>query len=173
MPGDISKYTKYTVDLPYPEPMVEKKDAYYAELLFEDYSGAVSEMTAINLYVYQHIIGEGKYDDYAELIGGVAMAEMKHLELLGETIKLLGQKPIYKSSIAMYNQPWTASYINYSTNIKDMILEDIKSEQKAIENYKYHLYLIEDKYIRELINRIILDEKLHLKYFKEIYEKYQ
>lgn len=173
MPGDISEHTKYIVDLPYPEPMIEKKDVYYANILFDDYSGVISEMTAINLYIYQHIIGEEAYDKYAEIVGGIAMAEMKHLELLGETIKLLGLKPVFKGSCAVYNRPWNAQYVNYSSNIRDMIEEDIKSEKKAIENYKYHIYLIQDKYIRNLLERIILDERLHLKLFKELYEIYK
>lgn len=89
MPGDISKHTKYIANLPYPEPRVESPNVQYANILLRDYSGAVSEFTAVNLYVYQHFVSDEEYEDYAELIGGISMAEMKHLELLGETIKLL------------------------------------------------------------------------------------
>ena len=67
---------------------------------------------------------------------------------------------------------WTANYVNYDTCINGMILEDIKAETKAIENYGKHLCLINDRHIRKLIERIILDEKLHLRIFKELYKKY-
>lgn len=172
MPGDISKHTKYIVDLPYPEPRIERPNVQYANLLLEDYAGAVSEFTAINLYVYQHIVSEGKFDDYAELIGGVSMAEMKHLELLGETIKLLGVKPIYVSSACPLGQLWTPAYVNFTTYIKKMLKEDIEAESKAIETYKYHISIIKDKYIRQLLERIILDEELHLKLFYDMFKKY-
>ena len=45
MPGDISKHTKYIVNLPYPEPRVEKTSIGYANVLLKDYAG---EVTAVN-----------------------------------------------------------------------------------------------------------------------------
>lgn len=173
MPGDISKHTKYIVDLPYPKPMVEKPNITFANILLQDYSGEVSELTAINLYVYQHIVSDGEFSDYAELIGGIAMAEMKHLELLGKTIKMLGVKPIYINAICPSRQLWSPCYINFTVFIKDMLLEDIKSEKKAIDNYKHHKSIINDKYIIKLLERIILDEELHIKLFINLYEKYK
>lgn len=172
MQEDISRHTKYSVKEPYPEPKVQGKNICYANLLLEDYAGMISEFTAISLYVYQHISAEEKYEDYAKLIIGVSISEMKHLELLGETIKLLGVSPVYTNSVCPCNKLWTAEYVNYNNCIKDMLLEDIKSEEKAIDQYKAHICLIKDKYIRKLLERIIMDEKLHLKYFKETYEKY-
>lgn len=56
MPDKISKHTKYAVDLPYPEPMIEEPNIEYANLLLKDYAGTVSEFTAINLYVFVSII---------------------------------------------------------------------------------------------------------------------
>lgn len=172
MPGDISKHTKYIIDAPYPEPKVEGKSIQYANLLLQDYAGAVSEFTAISLYSYQHFVSDDRYKEYAKIIGEISMVEMKHLELLGETIKLLGVKPAYVSSVCPCGQIWTASYVNFTDKIKEMLLEDIKAEQKAIANYKYHLSLISDKYIKKLLERIIPDEQLHLKIFKELYQKY-
>lgn len=171
MPGDISKHTKYNVNLPYPKPMAEKQNIKYANLLLKDYAGSVSEFTAVSLYIYQHFVSDGEYEDYAKLIGGVSMVEMKHLELLGETIKLLGIKPIYIDNACPPGKLWTPTYVDFNTFIGGMLLADIEAEQKAIENYRYHLTLIQDKYIRELLKRIIIDEELHLKLFKELYNR--
>lgn len=173
MPEGISKHTKYAVDLPYPQPMIEMPNIHYANILLKDYAGAVSEFTAISLYIYQHFVSEGQYNRYAELIGGISVVEMKHLELLAETIKLEGIKPMYMDNACPPGRPWSPIYVNYYANIQKMLLEDIKSEQKAIENYRYHLTLIQDEHIRELIERIILDEELHLKLFAQEYEKYR
>jgi bacterioferritin len=172
MPGDISKHTKYIVNLPYPEPRVERPNRNYANILLKDYAGGVSEFTAVSLYSYQHFVSDGKYDDYAELVGGVSMAEMKHLELLGETIKMLGVKPIYIDNAFPPGNLWTARYVNFTISIRAMLAEDIRAEMKAIENYKYHISIIDDKYIKELLQRIIIDEELHIKLFNNMYEKY-
>lgn len=171
MPGDISKHTKYSVDLPYPEAKVEQKNVYYANILLQDYAGAISEFTAVGLYIYQHFVSDERYKEYAKIIGKISIVEMKHLELLGKTIKLLGVKPVFTNSVCPYGQMWTAKYVNFDTCIKGMLLEDIRAETKAIENYEKHLCLINDKYIKKLLERIILDEKLHLKIFKELYSK--
>lgn len=172
MPGDISKHTKYIIDLPYPEPEAERQNIEYANILLKDYAGPVSEFTAVSLYSYQHFVSEGDFYDYAELIGGVSMAEMKHLELLGETIKLLGIKPAFIDSVYPNGRLWSARYVNFISSIREMLLEDIKAETQAIENYKRHIFMISDKHIRKLLERIILDEQYHLKLFKEMYEKY-
>jgi bacterioferritin len=161
------------MNLPYPEPKVEKANVQYANILLKDYAGMVSEFTAVSLYSYQHFVSEGKFRDYAKLIGGIARVEMKHLELLGETIKLLGIKPIYIDNVCPPGQLWTSRYVNFTTFVCEMLMEDMRSEEKAIETYKYHITLIGDSYIRKLIERIILDEELHLKLFKDLYEKYR
>ncbi|WP_297427561.1 ferritin-like domain-containing protein [Clostridium sp.] len=172
MYSKIPKYNKYAVNLPYPEPKVEMQSTEYANILLKDYAGRVSEFSAISLYVYQQFISEEEYSDYAKLVGGISITEMKHLQLLGATIKLEGIKPIYIDNAYPQGKIWTPMYINYTTNIKAMLKEDIKSEQIAIENYRYHITLIKDKYIIELLERIILDEELHIKLFTEAYEKY-
>ena len=172
MHSNISKHTKYSIDLPYPKPMIEMQNIEYANLLLKDYAGVVSEFTAISLYVYQHFVSKEQYKDYAELIGGVSVVEMKHWELLGETIKLEGIKPMYFDNAVPHGKLWSPMYVNYTTYIMAMLKEDIKSEQKAIENYKYHITLIQDTHIIKLLERIILDEELHLKLFTKEYQKY-
>lgn len=172
MPENTSEHTKYALNLPYPEPMVEKRSLQYANILLKDYAGQVSEFTAVSLYIYQHFVSEGQYKDYAELIGGISIAEMKHLELIGETIKLLGVKPIYISNACPPGKLWTPLYVNFITSLREMLREDIESEKSAIENYKYHITLIQDNYIKRMLERIILDEEYHLKLFTQLYEKY-
>lgn len=160
---------KYYVDLPYPEIQVEKPNIEYAKILSSIYAGQISEESCINLYIYEHIAIFNTYKEYSEILRKIAIVEMHHLQMLGETIKLLGTKPILMS----FNKekkgyiPWKSNYINYNSNINTIIDLDIKAEENAIKCYKYILNLIKDKYIIKLINRIILDEELHLKIFKD------
>ncbi|WP_123053768.1 ferritin-like domain-containing protein [Clostridium sp. JN-1] len=171
MPGDISKNTKFMAKKSYPEPKVEGKNIFYANLLLQDYAGMVSEFTAVSLYVYQHIVSEDEYADYSYLIGKISIVEMKHLDLLGDTIRLLGTAPIYTNSVYPCNKLWTAAYVNFDCRIENMIREDIKSECAAIEQYNKHICMINDTYIRKLLKRIVMDEEIHLKYLKKFYEK--
>ena len=81
------------VDKPYPEVRVERKNIEYAKLLLDDYASEVGEDRAIHQYVYQKF---DKFKDnplFSKTLSQIAMVEMRHLELLGETIKLLGVNP--------------------------------------------------------------------------------
>ena len=49
-----------------------------------------------------------------------------------------------------------------------MLEIDIESERRAIHDYQMLLTVINDDYIKELIERIILDEQIHLQIFLEL-----
>lgn len=161
------------LDIPYPEIRVEEKNPYYADLLSQDYAGNISETTAILLYSYQNFDKFSENKEFSKLIAEIATVEMKHLAILGKTIKLLGKSPSYKTCQATGSNcvMWTASNVDYETNLKEMLKIDIKNEEAAIKMYENHKNMIDDKYIKEIISRIILDEKNHVKIFKYLYEK--
>lgn len=54
-------------------------------------------------------------------------------------------------------------------SLKSMICADIKSEKDAITTYNKHLSEIDDSYIKEIIERILIDEEHHLRIFQDIY----
>lgn len=161
---------KVKLDIPYPEVMVEQKNHYYADLLSQDYAGGVSETTAALAYSYQHFNTFKSNEGYSEIIKEISIVEMKHLEILGETIKLLGKEPVYKTCEALRGDciMWSSSNIVYDNDIKDMLKTNIKSEKMAIRNYEHHKSLIDDKYIKEMLSRIILDEKRHVEIFETL-----
>lgn len=162
-------------DKPYPEVKVERPNTHYAKILLQDYAGTVSEQTAINLYMYQHFLQADKWKKFADLIEEIAIVEMHHLELLGETILKLGLNPVYatfdsKTDNKIY---WSSKNVNYTDKIKEMLEEDIKAETLAINQYHLHMKMIDDKYIKALLLRIIEDEVEHLEIFKELYKSIQ
>ena len=164
---------KVKLDIPYPEVKVEEKNPYYADILSEDYAGRVSETTATFLYSYQHFNTFDSNEEFSKIIEEIAIVEMKHLEMLGKTIKLLGKEPIYKTCEASRGDciMWTASNVDYSTRLKEMLEIDIAAETTAIKTYENHKRLINDKYIKKMLDRIILDEKRHLEIFNMIYKE--
>ncbi len=160
------------VDKPYPKVEVEKPNIEYAKLLFEDYSGDVSELSAITQYVYQKFEKFNVDREFSDTLSEIAMVEMKHLELLGETIKLLGIEPrfIFSDNYGMIKH-WNSSFVDYTTNIIDMLLNNIKIEEETIARYQYDINVINDKYIRRTLYRIIEDEEMHIKCFKRLLNK--
>ena len=166
---------KYYVDAPYPKIRVEEPNIEYARMLSNVYAGESSEESCILLYIYEHISLLKQYEEYSEVLKKIAIVEMHHLEMLGELINLLGMKPVYMSYDNMKKGlvPWNAGYLNYLTDISDVIDLDIKSEENAIRSYRYINTIIKDKYVNEVIERIIMDEELHLKIFKEFKEKFK
>lgn len=163
---------KVKLDLPYPEVKVEEKNPYYADLLSEDYAGKVSETTAALLYSYQHFITFDNNVEFSKIIEEISIVEMTHLEMLGKTIKLLGSEPIYKTCEASRGDcvMWNASNIDYSSKLREMLEIDIKAETNAIKTYESHRKIIKDKYIKNMLDRIILDEKRHLEIFNNLYD---
>ncbi|GAB6181678.1 manganese catalase family protein [Desulfotomaculum defluvii] len=157
---------------PYPEPRVVRPNHFYAMLLLEDYAGVVSEMTAINQYLYHYLTFEDKYQDIAQLEECISIIEMYHLELLAETIKLLGVNPEYRTLTNNQVVYWNASYVYYGQSICDRLAADIAAEKTAIQTYRLHQQLIDDPYIKELLERIIMDEQHHLQLFISYGQKY-
>lgn len=160
------------LNIPYPEPRVVASNRYYAELLLEDYAGPLSELTAIHQYTYHDFTFHDEYPDLARLEECIAIVEMRHLELLAETVLLLGADPRFwyaRNNSYVY---WNASFPYYGDNVCDRLAADIAAEEGAIKQYRAHQAEIKDPYINELLQRIILDEKHHLGLFTEAYKKY-
>lgn len=158
---------------PYPEIRVTRPNLAYARLLLEDYAGVVSETSAIMQYNYHHFVLEKQYEDAADLVSCISLVEMHHQEMLAETIMLLGEDPSYRIYTAANTEKyWDASYVFYGTDICDRIAMDIAGEWAAIANYRQHQRMIDDPCIKELLERIILDELHHLVLFSQIMQKY-
>ncbi len=155
---------------PYPELRVLCPNPYYVNLLLEDYTGTVSEMTAINQYLY-HYFTFHHLKDLAELEECISIVEMKHMELLAQTIILLGGDPQFHTltNIPSY---WSATYVYYGDDVCDKLAADIAAELQAIDQYRFHQKLIADPNIQQLLERIIMDEEHHVKLFREASAKY-
>ncbi len=162
----------YASKEPYPEIKVRKHNRMYADLLMEDYSGAVSELTATLQYMYHSFEFKDKYEGLSDLLEKVAIIEMIHLEVLAEAIIALGGNPVYKSGGLMNKKYWNAEMVDYGRNLCGRLESDLQAEYAAIRHYREHIARIDDPNIQALLKRIILDEEVHVILFKEAIEKY-
>lgn len=157
------------VDLPYPPIQVEGKNQIYANLLSIDYCGAVSELSAITQYINNENRLSGERCSIAKTILGIAMAEMMHLQKLGELISLLGGNVDFVAKQQNGRQRmWTPEYLTIPENAEKMLLADIESEKAAINQYKIHIKMINDNYINAILARIIKDEEYHIMLFQAL-----
>ena len=156
----------------YPEIKVSGPNRYYAELLMEDYAGAVSELTAIHQYVHHHIMFGSEYKELAELEECIARSEMEHLEIIGELIKLLGEDPRFCTVENNEEVCWSPAAVYYGSNVCDRLAADIAGEKAAIKNYSQHYKVIDDPYIKAVLSRIINDEQYHVYRLYKAMQKY-
>lgn len=160
---DFRSVKPIMMELPYPPIQVNGKNRTYANLLSVDYCGSVSEMSAITQYINNENCLSGKHCLMANTILGIAMAEMVHLQKLGELILLLGEKIDFTVKLQDGRQKmWTPEYLTISESPKGILVAGIESEKAAINQYKMHMRMIKDNSVNAVLARIIKDEEYHI-----------
>lgn len=164
---------KYSDPSPYPEVKVLNRNLNYAEILMDDFAGVVSEFTAISQYLYHHFLFEQIDKELGDLLQNVSITEMLHMEILADTIVKLGGNPVIRGSkSSLQGNFWSGKFISYGTNLCEQLKADIDAEYKAIEEYQKHIYYIADPYVQTILQRIILDEKVHIRLFNQALQKF-
>ncbi len=159
-------------DLPYPPNQVRGKNCAYAELLKVDYCGAVSEMSAITQYINNENRLSLERCSIARTLLGIAMAEMMHLQKLGELIVLLGGTVDFTAK-SRNGRPvmWTPEYLVLPEQMKKMLLAGIESEKEAIRQYEMHMKMIKDDCVNAVLERIVKDEEYHIMLLRMLLEE--
>lgn len=156
-----------TLPIPYPEIRVIAPNLTYAKLLSGAYAGDSGELSAVLQYTYGHIVTEGdRPERLSSTLECVSVTEMRHLEMLGELICLLGGDP--KFCDAYSRGCFDAGRVNYQNTPDRIIRAAISGERNAVAHYRELLRKIDDECIRAVIKRIILDEEHHVKIFSEL-----
>lgn len=153
--------SKFASDLPYPTVTVTP-NLSQSKLLMPSYAGTGGELTAVLTYCFQSYVSP-KYPDIARALMGVAKCEMHHHKLLGDTIYKLGGYPIMGARTY-----WNGSMANYTLDPKKYLEMNVSAEESAIQCYERTILCLEDESVKMLLERIILDEELHIKIFKEL-----
>ncbi len=109
----------------------------------EDEHGAIGQYLS-----HAYAMGEG---EMAYEIEAIAREEMRHLDWLAEKIVELGGQPsLERGHMIMGGQ-----------SVKQWMENDVRLETGAVEQYRQHIGLIEDKGIKRLLERILSDEESH------------
>ena len=148
--------------LPYPPIRVREENQFYANLLTLDYCGSVSELTAALQYIHGENCLCCRKCVTAKTITGMAVAEMIHLQMLGEMILLLGGTIDFSIKTRTGRQMWTPEYTNLANQEEQIIAVNLEAEHAAIDQYQQHMSMIEDDYVNALLARIVQDEEYHI-----------
>ena len=152
-------------NIPYPKLMNIRQNLNYANLLYDSFAGEYGELSAVAQYIYEHMELK-KYESFSKILLSIAIEEMHHLDLIGDLIRRLGKRPYF---INKDKCMWSAENVKYHfNNIYDMLCYNIESEKKAIESYREIIKYTQNKSIKDLLDRIILDEQTHLEIFNRL-----
>ncbi|MDO5519087.1 MAG: ferritin family protein [bacterium] len=161
----------FCVDLPYPPIKVQKQNSYYGCLVYEDYAGEGSELTASSMYLYHSIVTASMNEEISCLLKRIGIAELTHIAMLGKLLNALGCSPKFQTITDGNQTDWNASCLSYNASLKSILLAFIKGEEAAIGQYQDHINKINDPCINAVLERIVLDEQLHYSTLQYYYDK--
>ncbi len=143
--------------LPYPTKQNLAKDLRTANIVYFAYNGQKSEKTSLQLY---HKYSQMLNNQDAQLMKQIYLAEQLHVNILHDTLLSLGYKlPQHQASNSntylSKNNPPSANYNN-------VIMQAIGTKLTTIVEYKKMLYLLKNTDVQQIIERIVVDENLHL-----------
>lgn len=169
---NFSSVKPIMMDLPYPPVRVERQNPAYANLLGMDLCGAVSELTATAQYINHENCIACERCAMAKVVLGIAMAEMIHLQKLGELVVLLGGEVNYTvKGRDGRGRMWTPEYLTLPRQTQKMLLADIEAEKEAIRQYRMHINMIDDECVNDMLRRIIKDEEYHIVILQALLEE--
>lgn len=144
-------------------------DAYSVSVICPAFASPSGELNSILQYFYHYFNFEKQgLHEYASVLESIAIAEMFHLKLLGKTITALGAQPIYCQNPPTAYNFYSTKYVTYSRDLVNMIEDDILGEKHAISQYSKMLSRLRNEQVKQIVSRILEDEKLHLEKLKEI-----
>lgn len=147
----------------YPVGQTKTGDGVLAEWFYDSYKAANgnSELDVIHTYITQ----EAKFPELSEMMMGIALVEMKHLDKLTDVILGL------EGNISQDN---TTHSIVYGKTAEETIRLGIDAEQKAIKGYEKIIEKVSalptndtTTYVLALTAKLIADEQRHIDLFNE------
>lgn len=159
-----------SADIPFPSTENLLPDATSGKIISFAFATQKGELTAILQYVYHSLHFAPVSFEESQTLVAIALSEMHHLRVLGATMLKLCVNPRYvqyPNSDCYFN----TSFVAQSTSPQKMIMEDIHGELNAIAEYKKMLFVLKNEDVAAIIQRIIIDEELHLETLKNMLKK--
>lgn len=156
---------------PYPPVRISERNQLYGRMMLDNMGGQNSEMSTIGLYIYNNILIIDN-ERLSSIFKGISIVEMHHLHTFGEIARLMGENPRLWTHRGNQMAYWSPSYKNYPMQLEALLLNALNGEKMAVQKYQNQCAQIQDICIVECLERIIEDEKIHIKIFESLYEEY-
>ena len=135
-----------------------------SEQLLNKLNDAIAREMQVSIqYLWQHVLVRGiKGETVKDIFRSIAITEMKHAEQIAERLNMLGGVPT--------TQP---APISVGESFEEMVKNDIKAEEGAIEMYKGIIKMANDEgdyTTANMMINILTDEEEHLDNFQSILE---
>lgn len=166
-----SKKQHYADESAYPDICVKGENRAYARAMLDNVGGLNSEMNAVSSYFYSSLM-TSRWCDVAQAFHQISIVEMHHLHIFSELARQLGEDPRLWGFQGCRRVYWSPCYNKYPCELKPLLLMSIQNEKEAVRKYEAQKSCIYDENIRANLSRIIMDEKLHIAIYENLYEKY-
>lgn len=163
---------KYYVDKPYPSIDQLDINIHYGQMILSNVGGLHSEMNAVSLYFYNNVIMENSWKDLSIAMHEISIVEMHHLDIFAKMCCKLGIDPRLWDCQNDFLEYWSPGYNVYPRQIQTMLENAIIQEQNTIDIYQYQISCIDEPVIQNVLQRIILDDKLHIQIFEKFLNEY-
>lgn len=158
-----------SVAKPFPSAEGVSPDAYSLRIISPAYASPTGELNAILQYIYHSFyFDKCGFKDIAQTLKSIAVAEMLHLDLLGETILALGAPPIFCRYPYSGFDYYSTKYVAYSRSLKFMLEDDLLGERHAVRDYDRMIKMLQNQNVKEIVSRIREDEILHIETLEKI-----
>lgn len=159
----------YADPAPYPQACAAAKQPLYARAMLANIGGCASEMSAVALYFYgSTLLHHGQWARVGECLHGVSVVEMRHLGLFAQAALSLGADPRLWSATPGGMRYWSPQCIPYPRDAARLLRAAIEAEEKTVARYRRQARVIQDSAIVALLQRVILDEELHIRLFEKL-----
>lgn len=162
----------YFINKPYPEMTDIKENPQYASLMLSNLAGLYSEMNAVSLYFYNHVILKDIWSELSVAMEKISIVEMHHLDIFAHLAYHLGADPRLWDCQQGCLEYWSPGYNVYPSHLKSLLENAIIQEQNTIAIYQQQITCIKERTIQKILHRIIEDEKLHIQIFEYFLNEY-
>lgn len=163
----------FSAKSPYPSLEVKEKNCRYAGMMLDNMGGSNSELSAVSLYLYNHLIADAEYEEISYIFHKISIVEMHHLEIFGKLALLNGENPRLWTRSRRGRAYWTPGYNKYPTTLAGLMENALKGEYAAVRKYQEQLSYVNDACIAAVLQRIIEDENIHIELFRQIISEYR
>ncbi len=157
---------------PYPPVQVQGPSPLCVRAMLANLGGSSSEMSTLAQYIYNSTVLQSVCPKAAEYFHKIAVVEMRHLAIFADLTLLLGGDPRLWSYTGGRSVYWSPSMLTYSRELPVLLDRAIMGENRTITEYRRLIGELPDPHIKEILERLILDETQHVLIFRRLSQEF-